>query len=189
MNPIHWAFDKLYPAIRYVYERILGHEWFDKITENLWLGGAPTYERDYQFVFDHNFGAIVDLRAEREADIARYREHNIDYLKLRVLDVMVPTPEQLDEGVDFIRHHVLLNNPVLIHCAKGRGRSAALVAAYLMRYEGMSYDEAQEFLVSKRSLVNLQGRHQRALQRWIQKYRIDQPSDFEQLPLEGKQPY
>jgi protein-tyrosine phosphatase len=76
----------------------------------------------------------------------------------------------LDKGVDFIHNHVERDHKVLIHCAKGRGRSAAMLAAYLMRYEGMSYDEARDFLVSKRSLVNLQNRHQRVLEEWIKKY-------------------
>ena len=77
MNPIHWTFDKFYPAIRFVYERVQGHEWFDEITETLWMGGAPTYERDYLFVIDKHIRAVVDLRAEREADKARYQQNKI----------------------------------------------------------------------------------------------------------------
>ena len=90
---------------------------------------------------------------------------------------MVPTPEQLDEGVVFIRRHVEQSHKVLIHCAKGRGRSATMLAAYLMRYEGMTYEEARDFLLSKRSLVNLQGRHQRVLESWVQEYAKDQESE------------
>ena len=61
---------------------------------------------------------------------------------------------------------------VLVHCAKGRGRSATLVAAYLMRHDQMTYDQARELMVDKRSLVNLQGRHQKVLEAWNEEEKI-----------------
>ncbi|MFN2222197.1 MAG: dual specificity protein phosphatase family protein, partial [Candidatus Promineifilaceae bacterium] len=94
---------------------------------------------------------------------------------LEVLDVLVPSPEALDAGTEFIDKHIQAGGKVLVHCAKGRGRSATMVAAYLMRYQGYDYAGARELLVNRRPLVNLQGRHQRALESWIEKYR-DQPT-------------
>jgi atypical dual specificity phosphatase len=178
MNPIHWAFDKLYPAIRFLYERVQGHAWFDQITSQIWMGGAPTYPRDYDYLLVTGINAVVDVREEREGDLELYAVNQIDYLKLKVLDVMVPSDEQLDAGTVFIDEHVKKGGKVLIHCAKGRGRSATMLAAYLMRYEGLSYDEARALMLSKRSLVNLQGRHQKALERWVQKYQVQQNSMF-----------
>lgn len=168
MNPIHWSFDKLYPVIRFVYERIQGQAWFDQVTDQIWLGGAPTYKRDYDFVVENNIEAVVDVRAEREADRQYYLDHEIDYLQLKVLDVMVPTIDQLDLGVSFIEKEVEAGKTVLVHCAKGRGRSATLLAAYLMLHEGLSYSESRDFLLSKRPLVNLQRRHEKALESWIE---------------------
>jgi atypical dual specificity phosphatase len=182
MNPIHWLFDKLYPAIRFVYERIQGHRWFDQVTDQLWLGGAPTYRRDYDFLVQSGIRAVVNIRAERDDDISLYQQEDIAYLRQEVLDVMVPSPELLDEGVAFIRQNVEAGRTVLVHCAKGRGRSATLLAAYLMRYEGYSYDRARELLVAKRPLVNLQGRHQRALETWIER------TDPSVLPIAEQQP-
>lgn len=180
MNPAHWAFDKLYPVIRFVYEVLLGHPWFHEITPQLWLGGAPTYERDYAFVEEENIKAIVDMRAERQGDRDFYVEHGIAYKKIPVLDVMVPDNDDLDNGTAFINEHVEAGDIVLIHCAKGRGRSAAMLAAYLMRYEGCSYQEAKELLSSKRSLVQLQGRHQRTLETWIRHQ--DMGTDYQDGP-------
>ena len=56
---------------------------------------------------------------------------------------------------------------VLVHCAKGRGRSATVVAAYLMREREMTFDEANELLHSRRALVKLEARHRRVLESWI----------------------
>jgi protein-tyrosine phosphatase len=166
MNPFHWAFDKLYPAIRYNYEQVQGHRWFDQITPDLWLGGAPTYERDYQFLIDNRIGAVLDMRAEREGDRDFYAANDIAYKRLECLDAMVPSEDQIEEGVGWIEAQVADGRPVLVHCAKGRGRSAAMLAAYLMYAEEMDYDAARETMKSVRPLVKLESRHQNRLASW-----------------------
>jgi protein-tyrosine phosphatase len=166
MNPAHWLFDKMYPVIRFVYERIQRHAWFDEVTPQLWLGGAPTYKRDYEFIKNAGITAVLNIRAERDDDQEFYRQNGIDYLQIKVLDVTVPPSEDIEEGVAFIDEHVQDGGIVLVHCAKGRGRSATLLAGYLMKHDGMTYDQALELMLSKRSLVNLQGRHQRILEAW-----------------------
>jgi len=167
MNPFHWVFDKFYPAIRYVYERVQGHRWFDRITPQLWLGGAPTYERDYQFLLDNNITAVLDMRAEREGDRAFYDHHGINYHRLQVLDATVPGDEYLSEGADWIAEQIDGGRTVLVHCAKGRGRSATVAAAYLMRHEALPYDECHALMKDVRPLVKLEDRHRRRLETWI----------------------
>lgn len=53
------------------------------------------------------------------------------YLCLPVLDNTCPTPEQLREGVRWLAES-LQHGPVYVHCAAGHGRSATVVAAYLL---------------------------------------------------------
>lgn len=169
MTPFHWLFDKLYPLIRYFYERVQGNHWFDQITDSIWLGGAPTYARDYEFLLDNQISAVLNIRAERGDDVDFYLRHDIAYQQIPVLDVMVPPADAIDAGVEFIERNLREGRTVLVHCAKGRGRSATVLAAYLMRYQGMNYDAANSLLKSKRSLVNLQTRHRRILSAWATK--------------------
>ena len=168
MNLFHYLFDKLAPAIRFLYERVQGHRWFDEILPDLWLGGAPAYERDYDFLLEKGITAVVNIRAERHDDVALYQKNNINYLQLKVYDIGVPSNELLDEGVGFVKQNIDQGGKVFIHCAKGRGRAATLTAAYLMRHQNMSYEEAKAFMKGKRPLVKLESRHRKRLQAWDQ---------------------
>jgi protein-tyrosine phosphatase len=71
--------------------------------------------------------------------------------------------------VDWIKAQAAAGRSVLVHCAKGRGRSATLLAAYLMREGGYSYEEARDLLKSERKLSKLEERHQVVLEDWIVK--------------------
>jgi len=164
---LHRGFDKLYPAIRFSYERVLGHIWFSQVTPTLWLGGAPTYKRDFAELLRLGITAVVDIRAERVTDTAFMDSHDIAHRQYRVADVTVPSEDILTDAVDWIAARIAEGRVVLIHCAKGRGRSATVLAAYLMDVETMSFAEVNELLTTKRPLVKLQTRHRRVLESWI----------------------
>jgi atypical dual specificity phosphatase len=166
LDTFHWAFDRLYPAIRFTRERVLGHEWFSLIEPGLWLGGAPSAPRDLRWLLDAGVTAILDLRAERFEPVPFYASHGIAHRRYRVPDIAVPGPDVLSGAADWIVEQVADGRTVLVHCAKGRGRSAAVLAGYLMRERGMTFDEARDLLHAKRDLVKLEDRHRRVLEPW-----------------------
>ncbi len=156
-----------YPLIRFSYETLLGHVWFSQITPQLWLGGAPTYRRDYERLKQLGIGAVVNIRAERADETAFYDRHGIVHVRYRVPDVLVPDETTITQAVDWIKAQVDDRRVVLVHCAKGRGRSATLLAGYLMREQGLTYDEANALMKSKRPLTKLEDRHRRVLEKWM----------------------
>lgn len=170
----HRAFDRLYPAIRMFHERVRRNTWFSQITPDaahaisaeLWLGGAPTYPRDYAFLVDRGIRGVLDIRAEREDDVAFYAAHDIAYVRLPVPDVTVPDAATITAAVDWIRARVAEGRPVLVHCAKGRSRSSTVLAAYLVAEHGLNPDAALAVMKSKRRLTKLERRHLRQIEAW-----------------------
>lgn len=167
LSLFHRGFDKLYPAIRFTYEKLLGHVWFSQITPKLWLGGAPTYRRDYATILDYKITAVVNVRAERADETSFYDQYGIAYVQYKVPDVTVPDESILTQAVDWIKLQIETGRIVLVHCAKGRGRSAMLLAGYLMREQGLTYDQAHTLMKSKRPLTKLESKHRRVLEAWL----------------------
>ena len=167
MNLFHTIFDKLYPVIRWNHEKRWGNAWYTEIRPKLWLGGAPTYQRDYDFLFANGIDAVLDIRAERRDNEELYRKKGVRYMHMSVLDLFVPSSEQIEQAVNWTDEQLKDGRTVLIHCAKGRGRSATLFAAYLTRHNEMTYDEAHAFMLERRPLVKLKARHKVAVENWI----------------------
>lgn len=170
LTPFHRLFDRLYPLIRFFYERIRGHDWFTRITptdgipEELWLGGAPDSHHDYQFLVDKGIQAVLNVRAEREDDLEFYNQHDIAYRQVWVPDIGVPDVESIKSAVEWIADQVRHGKPILVHCAKGRGRSAVILAAYLVVEHDFTFEEAAWLLKDKRPLTKLESRHARQVE-------------------------
>lgn len=145
----------------------MGHAWFSQITPALWLGGAPYYKHDYDNILAYGITAVVNIRAERTDETDFYDRHDITHVRYFVPDVTVPDEATLTDAVDWMKEQIEDGRTVLVHCAKGRGRSATVIAAYLMREEGMTFDEAEALMESKRSLTKLESKHQKVLERWL----------------------
>jgi hypothetical protein len=80
---------------------------------------------------------------------------NIDYLTLNVKDNVSENIECLFfKCIDYINEVKEKNGRVLIHCYKGVSRSVSLVIAYLIYLNKWTYDEAFDFVQSKRSIAN-----------------------------------
>lgn len=88
-------------------------------------------------------GAVLSVnspweRENRFLSLPYQRDHwthelGATYGEIDVHDHTLLTPQQLDQAADFV-HNQLQKGNVYVHCKAGQSRSAAVIAAYLMKY-------------------------------------------------------
>lgn len=131
-----------------------------EIVPGLWLGRWPGFG-GVPALHAAGIRSVLDLTSEYPRRPAGGEE--AAYLNLGVLDYSAPSPSQLRKAIAFISER-LDAGPVYVHCAVGHGRSAMVVAAWLVASGRVPDLAAALALVrSKRPRVLMTGAQQRAL--------------------------
>lgn len=125
LGPLHaaawWPFLLLVRLLHEAQRVLLREAASDEVAPGLWVGRRPRLRE-----LPPGVTLVVDLCAElpAAAGVATAARHR--YLAAPVLDATAPTATQLEGIVEAI---LAAPGPVLVHCAAGHGRSAAVAAA------------------------------------------------------------
>ena len=113
---------------------------FSWLIENKLAGSAiPTSNDEVQWAVEQGIRSIVTVREEPLDDIW---VKNVNYLHVLSNDMGVPEFNDLVFAVDFIHRRITNNEPVMVHCLAGLGRTGTLLACYLVKYQNLSADDA-----------------------------------------------
>ena len=103
-------------------------------------GGENSEEEDLQFLHEMGVQAMITLCAEPcKADLLQ--KYNIRLKHLPVEDFEAPDFELIEKAVTFIERRLAHNEPVLVHCRAGFGRTGTILACYLIK-KGMPPTQA-----------------------------------------------
>ena len=127
----------------------------NEIANGVWLGRVPR-RNDRKYI-----NSVVDLAAELRID-----EEGFSYRSVPMLDLTVPTFEQLNAAVKAIED-LDSQRPTLVCCALGYSCSAAAVAAWLIASgRTKSVDDSIALIRASRPNIVLSRAHRRRLQEW-----------------------
>jgi hypothetical protein len=125
--PVHWPYSTLSWLSYAIYRQIDRRPATCEIAPGVWLGRRLTARE--AAAHQPAFGAVLDLACE----FPRTPIPNATYRSLPVLDATPPSLDQIRSAVGWIDEH-RPRGPILIHCALGHGRSASIVAAWLLSH-------------------------------------------------------
>jgi protein tyrosine phosphatase (PTP) superfamily phosphohydrolase (DUF442 family) len=101
---------------------------------------AQPEEKGFQWMSEHGFRSVINLRSEADDGKDRLKALGMDYLSLPIPNDHAPTDEQARTFLAFVREPS--HWPALVHCKDGIGRASTMAALARYAIDGWSMGDA-----------------------------------------------
>lgn len=155
--------------------RVLGvRNWWDAVDDTVIIGALPMIW-DVRKLKELGVTGVVNTCEEYGGPVRRYKVAGIEQLHVPTVDFTHPSMESVKAGVEFIERHSQAGGKVYVHCKAGRGRSATIVMAWLMKHDRLTPAEAQQRLLEARAHVNRKLAQRPVIQKYFDQLRAEPP--------------
>ncbi|XP_062505765.1 phosphatidylglycerophosphatase and protein-tyrosine phosphatase 1-like [Corticium candelabrum] len=161
---LYWLLPRLlyFPSLLWNIVRQGGNRrWYDRIDNFVLLGALPLRRHADELVEKHSIKGVISINESYETRFftfspEEWASRGIEYIRLDVREYFyAPSLLQISTALNMIERLKKMDHNVYVHCKAGRGRSATLVACYLMKDQKLNPQEAVDLLKAKRPQVKL----------------------------------
>ena len=128
-----------------------------QIVPGLWLGNRRTIIGDDDFLNKYKIDVVISAMTDGEYDDYMIDAVDMEGREWHRLVIDDEPAEPIEVYFDFvhlvIRKALENNKRVLVHCSAGVSRSATLVAAYLIKEQGLTAQGAINHIISRRECI------------------------------------
>lgn len=137
---------------------------YDYITDGIYIGSNQCCSAHLSKLLTDE-GIDVDISLEEDRLDQPFGV--ISYAWIPVIDMDVPTIEQLEYGIKTLKYFVENGHKIFVHCKNGHGRSSTFVAAYFMKSKNINFEQAFALIKKGRQYAHMNKKQESFLKEYF----------------------